>query len=163
MNNPFSSKELEELLEAARAAGRAEGYAQAKLEMALERVNATAETTKAKQESPASQVTPPHVRKLQELSAEAQRAETDEVYKTRTTVSMTKTIALDYIKSVAPRIVGPSEIKKNSEKTLKVFMSFGTLARAMTVLVEAGEVEQLEPSRWRYKGRSDAIPLKSVK
>jgi hypothetical protein len=74
MNNPFSSKELEELLEAARAAGRAEGYAQAKLEMALERVNATAETTKAKQESPASQVTPPHVRKLQELSAEAQRA-----------------------------------------------------------------------------------------
>src|ERR1035441_5420045 len=37
MNNPLNKKELEQLLEAARAAGRAEGYAQARLEIALER------------------------------------------------------------------------------------------------------------------------------
>jgi hypothetical protein len=34
MNNPISEKELENLLAAVKAAGRAEGYAQAKYEMA---------------------------------------------------------------------------------------------------------------------------------
>ena len=59
---------------------------------------------------------------------------------------MTKTIALDYCKSVAPRIVGPSEIKKNSEKAHKIFISFGTLKRAMDAPMEAEEVEQVKIS-----------------
>jgi hypothetical protein len=53
MKNAISQNELEELLGAARAAGRAEGYAQAKFEMALERAKATAETVPATEsESP---------------------------------------------------------------------------------------------------------------
>lgn len=165
MNNSIDTRELEELLEAARAAGRAEGYAQAKFEMARERAKLVAWQPQTEKPVANADVPAPKVEKLESLKAEAQKTEAEEVYKTRTTVTMTKTIALDYLKSVAPRVVGPSEIKKNSEKDLNIFISFGTLKRAMDQLVESGEAEQTEPSRWRYKGRStDAgILLRSVR
>jgi hypothetical protein len=160
MNNPIGEKELENLLAAARAAGRAEGYAQAKYEMALERARAVIESPQAEKPRVSSEPLAPNTEKLVILQAEAKKIEDSEAYKTRMTVSMTKAIALDYIKNAAPRIVGPSEIKKNSEKNLSVFISYGTLKRAMDGLVEAGEVEQVEPSRWRYK---PAVALKSVR
>jgi len=166
MSNTFNIKELPALLAAARAGGRAEGYAEAKLEMALERANASAEAPEI--QKPAENFTPPAqkldvVEKLKQLGSQAEKAEQDTPYTTRTTVAMTKTIALDYAKSVAPRIVGPSEIIKNSKKTLNVFISFGTLKRAMDSLIEAGEIEQTEPSRWKYKGRIETVALKSVR
>jgi len=160
MNNPINDKELEGILEAARAAGRAEGYAQAKYEMALERARAVVESPQAEKPIISSSPLASKIEKLETLQAEAEKIEENEVYKTRMTVSMTRAIALDYIKNAAPRIVGPSEIKKNSEKNLKVFISFGTLKRAMDGLIEMGEVEQVEPSRWRYKA---AVALKSVR
>ena len=163
MNNPINEKELEKVLEAARAAGRAEGYAQAKFEMALEIAKTVVELPQAEKPAIPSDILASKAEKLETLQVEAKKAEEEETYKTRATVSMTKAIALDYIKSAAPRIVGPSEIKKNSEKNLGVFISFGTLHRAMVKLVDAGEVEQLEPSRWRYKGRTEIAPLKSVR
>jgi hypothetical protein len=153
MNNSISDKELDELLEAARAAGRAEGYAQAKFEMARQRAKIAVGQIQPEQPAVISDVPASKIEKLEELKATAQKAEEEEGYKTRTTVTMTKTIALDYLKSVAPRIVGPSEIKKNSEKSLNIFISYGTLKRAMDQLVESGDVDQMESSRWRYKGR----------
>ena len=149
MTNPLNKKELEHLLEAARAAGRAEGYAQARLEIALERVGTAGDTPKTQQtdEEPLFRDL-----KLEDVKIRTEKAEENEPYTTRTTVAMTKTIALDYLKSVAPRIVGPSEIIKNTKKTLNIFISFGTLKRAIEALVEAGQVEQMEPSRWKFKG-----------
>ena len=154
MNNSIDAKELDELLEAARAAGRAEGYAQARFDMARERAKLV--TTQPPVEKPAFNFDVPvsKVEKLESLKIEAKKAEEEETYKTRTTVTMTRTIALDYLKSVAPRVVGPSEIKKNSEKDLNIFISFGTLKRAMEQLVASGEAEQVESSRWRYKAGS---------
>jgi hypothetical protein len=70
---------------------------------------------------------------------------------------MTKTIALDYLRSVAPQVVGPSEIIKNTKKTQDIFISFGTLKRAIDALIDAGEVEQTEPSRWRFKEPAAAV------
>ena len=99
----------------------------------------------------AEEPTPSKLDKLTDLANQAEKSEDDELYKTRTTVAMTRAIALDYLKTAFPRVVGPSEIKKNSHKVLKVIISFGTLKRAMESLIEAGEVEQIEPSRWRYK------------
>jgi len=151
MNKSIGDKELEELLEATRAAGRAEGYAQAKFEMALERAKAAA----AAPPTPASSSD-------DQMGGQEPKTVGGEPYKTRTTVNMTRQIALDYLKSAAPRIVGPSEIKKNSEKKLNVFISFGTLSRAMVSLVESGEVEQIEQSRWRYRGHTE-LPLRSVR
>jgi hypothetical protein len=157
MKGQIDKKELAELLEAARAAGRAEGYAQAKLEMALERAGETQSTSGADfvsepANSPQGDLLS-RAQKLETVRMAAENAQENEVYKTRTTIKMTKAIALDYLKSVAPRIVGPSEIKKNSEKDLGLFISFGTLKRAMNALVEEGAVEQLEESRWRHKPR----------
>ncbi len=163
MNNPISGMELEALLQAARAAGRAEGYAQAKFEMALERAKTVVESSQLETPVAPPTVAASNAEKLEILQAEAKKAEEEEFIRLRVTVSMTRTIALDYLKSVAPRIVGPSEIKKNSEKSLGIFISFGTLQRAMVKLIEAGEIELIEASRWRYKGRPDAITLKSVK
>lgn len=160
MNNTYSSKQLEELLEAARAAGRAEGYAQARLEMVLERAK-TGQDLPMIQET--GQDTAARAQKLESLQAQAAKAEEDRPYTTRTTVTMTRTIALDYLKSVAPRVVGPSEIIKNSKKNLGLFISFGTMKRAVEALIESGEVEEIETSRWRYKGRTDSVPLKSVR
>jgi hypothetical protein len=156
MKKSLSENELEELLAAARAAGHAEGYAQAKYEMALQKARTALDSP-----SP-EQVGEDGIEKAEILQAQAQGEQEKESYRTRTTVNMTRAIALDYLKGVAPRIVGPSEIKKNSEKSLGVFISFGTLNRAMSALVESGEVEQTEKSRWRYRGRSE-LPLKSVK
>jgi len=167
MKSSFTKKELDDLLVATRAAGRAEGYAQAKYEMALERASADASG-----EPPSTNSNTPTVysddllsraAKVNALTEKAQKAEEENVYKTRTTVTMTRTIALEYIKSVAPRVVGPSEIKKNSEKDLSIFISFGTLKRAMSQLVEMGEVEQIEESRWRAKSRSDGAMLRALK
>jgi hypothetical protein len=163
MNKSISDNELEALLLAARAAGDAEGYARAKFEMALERARAAVEILPANESQILTVEPQSGAEKLEVLKEQAKKAEGEEVYKTRTTVSMTKTIALDYLKNAAPRIVGPSEIKKNSEKALKVFISFGTLSRAMAALVESGHVEQIEASRWKYKGSAEAIPLKSVR
>jgi hypothetical protein len=165
MNNLLNDKQLEELLDAARAAGRAEGYAQAQFEFARERARiAVGPPSEAKlSTNPSVAVT--KVEKLEVLKAEAEKVNAEAVYTTRTTVTMTKAIALDYLRSVAPRIVGPSEIKKNSEKDLGVFISFGTLKRAIVQLVAAGDVEMLEESRWRYKARgADAgTALRSVR
>jgi hypothetical protein len=162
MNRSLDEKELERLLQAARAAGDAEGYARAKAEMALEKARETLVTAPVTYEVTPSDSASTKAEKLELFKEEAKKAVENEVYKTRVTVTMTKAIALDYIKSVAPRIVGPSEIKKNSEKNLDVFISFGTLQRAMAKLVTEGEVELIEPSRWRYKGAATA-PLRSVK
>jgi hypothetical protein len=43
---------------------------------------------------------------------------------------------------------------------LNVFISFGTLNRAMALLVDTGEIELTERSRWRFKGRTE---LRSVR
>jgi len=161
MKKTFDQNELDDLLAAVRAAGRAEGYAQAKLELALERASVNAGSLATAERGGVADNPPSGAEKLEALKEEARKADETEEYKTRTTVTMTKTIALDYIKSVAPRIVGPSEIIKNSKKTLNVFISFGTLNRAMAALVDAGEAEQTEPSRWRYKGVGTT--LRSVK
>jgi hypothetical protein len=160
MSNSLNKKQLEELLEATRKAGWAAGYAQAKLEIALAQAGSGGEAPKVEEISEEARS---RTEKLENLKTQAEEAEEGELYKTRTTVSMTKAIALDYLKSVAPRIIGPSEIIKNSKKKLGVFISFGTLSRAMASLTEGGEVEQIEQSRWRYKLRADAISLKSVK
>jgi hypothetical protein len=163
MRKSFSEKELEDLLEAVRAAGRAEGYAKAKLEMALERASLPSGLSETGETADGDDSARPKADKVEILRDQARQIEAKETYTTRTTVTMTKTIALDYLKSAAPRIVGPSEIIKNTKKTLNVFISFGTLNRAMEQLVDAGEAEQTEPSRWRYKGRVDAVQFKSVK
>jgi len=162
MNRSIDEKELNRLLQAARAAGDAEGYARAKAEMALQRAQEVLISAPLTADVMPSDSTVTKTEKLEALRAEAEKAKENEVYTTRVTVTMTKAIALDYIKSVAPRIVGPSEIKKNSERNLDVFISFGTLQRAMAKLVDEDEVELIEPSRWRYKG-SAATPLRSVK
>ncbi len=161
MNGSIDEKELERLLQIARAAGDAEGYARAKFEMAVERAKGT--LLSGSVADSATPVIPEATKpeKLESLEIEAQKIEDNQAYRTRMTVAMTRATALDYIKSVAPRIVGPAEIKKNSEKNLDVFISYGTLARAMADLVKAGEVEQLESSRWRYTSR--AAPLRSIK
>jgi hypothetical protein len=161
MNRSITDKELEALLQAARAAGDAEGYARAKFEMALERAKGALMATPVPHDAIPNEQS--KAERLEVLKIETKQTEGKEEYKTRVTVSMTRAIALDYIKSVAPRIVGPSEIKKNSEKSLDIFISFGTLQRAMAKLVESGEVELVEASRWRLKTRPDAIGLKSVK
>jgi len=160
MSNSLNKKELEGLLEAARAAGRAEGYAQARLEIALERAGAGGDTPKTQETDKE-----PLFRdlKLEDVKIRTEKAVEEAPYTTRTTVAMTKTIALDYLKSVTPRVVGPSEIIKNTKKTLNVFISFGTLKRAIEALVDAGEIEQLEPSRWRFKGHTGTASLKSVR
>lgn len=163
MNKTFNMKELQNLLDASHAAGVAEGYAKAKLEMALERAGVAPESLQHQETDVSADDSPSKAAKLEEIRTQAQKDEEEQIYTTRMTVSMTKTIALDYIKSVAPRVVGPSEIKKNSEKALDVFISFGTLNRAMAILVKDGEAELIEKSRWRYKGRADSLPLRSVK
>jgi hypothetical protein len=162
MNKTFSQKELDELLAAVRAAGRAEGYAQARIELAMERAGVV-QTPSMTGESVGQAANPPsREEKLETLKEQAREAEAKEEYKTRTTVTMTKTIALDYLRSVAPRLVGPSEIIKNTQKNLNLYISFGTLNRAMSALIETGDVEQTEKSRWRYRGRSE-LPLKSIR
>ncbi len=159
MNKSIGDMELEELLQAARTAGDAEGYARAKFEMALEKAKGTLVAASGAHEIVSNAPPQTKVEKSEELRNEAKRTEKTEEYKTRMTVSMTKTIALDYLKSVAPRIVGPSEIKKNSEKNLDIFLSYGTLQRAMAQLIQSGEVELIEKSRWKYKSGA----LRSVK
>jgi hypothetical protein len=159
MTKTFTDQELDDLLEVTKEAGRAVGYAQAKLEMALERSKAGSHTLAPVEPAIVDDV----AAKREELKVQAHKIENEERYKTRQTVAMTKAIALDYIKSVAPQIVGPSEIIKNTRRTAGVFISFGTLNRAMDQLVETGEAEQIERSRWRYKGRADVTPLKSVR
>ncbi len=148
MAKTLSKKELSDLMTTVRRAGFAEGYAQAKMDMAI------GEVGKGHSEEEASDeldLAPPEPEKLATSTIGAAKAPDDNSYKTRTTVHATKAIALDYIKSAAPRIVGPTEIKKNSEKALSIHISFGTLKRATDALVEAGEIEQVEQSRWRYK------------
>jgi hypothetical protein len=162
MNRSIDEKELDRLLQAARAAGDAEGYARAKAEMALEKAKEALVTAPVTHEASPGGPTVPPALKLEVLKEQARNAAKNEEYKTRVTVGMTKAIALDYIKGIAPRIAGPSEIKKNSEKTHGVFISFGTLQRAMAKLIDEGEVELIEQSRWRYKGGA-AAPLRSVK
>jgi len=156
MNKSISDNELEEYLRAARAAGDAEGYARAKFEMALEKAKAVLESGGAKGDLLKTDITTTKGDKLETLRNEAENAEKIEPYKTRMTVSMTKTIALDYLKNAAPRIVGPSEIIKNTKKSMGIFISFGTLNRAMEALIDAGEVELVEKSRWRFKERIGA-------
>lgn len=160
MANPLTKQELSELLDTARRAGYAEGYAVAKLELALDRVTETKAEPEAERKNDSGRSV---TAKTAELPFQAAKSEEDEPYATRTTLAMTKNIALDYLRNVAPRIVGPTEIKKNSEKALNIFISFGTLKRATEALVHAGEIEQIEPSRWRYKVRTDAAGLRSVK
>lgn len=156
MTKTLTDKELDDLLAVTKEAGRAAGYAQAKLEMALERAKSGGQAIASTEPVVAAD-------KLEELRVQARKSENKERYKTRQTVSMTKAVALDYLRDVAPQIVGPSEIIKNSKRTMDVFISFGTLNRAMEQLVDSGEVERIERSRWRYKGRADVAPLKSVR
>jgi hypothetical protein len=160
MKKPIDEKELESLLQAAKAAGEAIGYARARFEMALERAKEVVEAPNPAAEAAPVEDLKAKTEKLETLKVQADKAEKETSYKTRQTVSMTKQVALDYLKNAAPRIVGPSEIIKNSQKTLGVFISFGTLNRAMAALIEAGDVEELERSRWKYKG---SATLRSVK
>ena len=156
MAKTLNKKELSDLMVTVRRAGFAEGYAQAKLDMALgqaDEVPALEDTQRESDVAPELPIVTP--------SATPASTEGDDLYKTRTTVNTTKAIALDYIKSVAPKIVGPTEIKKNSEKKLNIFISFGTLKRAVVSLVEEGLIEQVEESR--YRAHPDAISLRSVK
>jgi len=74
-----------------------------------------------------------------------------EPYVSRTTIVATRAIALDYLRKVAPRSVGPTEIIKNAKSKLSVSISFQTLRRALDHLTQSGEVEQTEQSRWRYR------------
>jgi hypothetical protein len=158
MNKSINDNELEAYLRAARAAGDAEGYARAKFEMALEKAKAALESGGTKDDLLKTDITPAKAEKLETLRDEAEKTEKTEPYKTRMTVSMTKAIAIDYLKNTAPRIVGPSEIIKNTKKNLGIFISFGTLNRAMEALVEAGEVELVEKSRWRFKDSAGIEP-----
>jgi hypothetical protein len=156
MATSLDKKELDAIIAAARAAGRAEGYAQARLDMALERVGVGTDVISGDADTPTAPASTQNfdtkTQKIDALRAEAEKIEANEPYKTRTTVNMTRQIALDYLKNAAPRIVGPSEIIKNTQKDLKLFISFGTMNRAMAALVDAGEVELVEKSRWKYKG-----------
>lgn len=158
MAKTLNKKELSDLMLTVRRAGYAEGYAQAKLDMALGEVDESPLSAEAQQEAdnaPELPIVAPRT------TPTAAPTEDDGLYKTRTTVNTTKAIALDYIRSVAPKIVGPTEIKKNSEKKLNIFISFGTLKRAVVALVEEGLIEQVEESRFR--ARPDAMGLRSVK
>ncbi len=162
MTNPLTKKELSDLMDTVRRAGFADGYAQAradqeKLDAAMGRMAETQENfghpevpDNAALKAKGSEV----------VESQAGKVEEKELYVTRTTVAMVKTIALDYLKSVAPKIVGPTEIIKNSKAKLNVFISFGTLNRAMALLVDTGEIELTERSRWRFKGRTE---LRSVR
>ena len=156
MAKTLNKKELSDLMVTVRRAGFAEGYAQAKLDMALGQVDEVPALEDTQRESDVAPELP-----IVTPSATPASTEGDDLYKTRTTVNTTKAIALDYIKSVAPKIVGPTEIKKNSEKKLNIFISFGTLKRAVVSLVEEGLIEQVEESR--YRAHPDAISLRSVK
>jgi hypothetical protein len=160
MAKTLSKKELSDLMTTVRRAGFAEGYAQAKMDMALGEVGEVPSEEDAPEEL--DLVLPPS-KTPNNSAVMAARTPDDGFYKTRTTVNTTKEIALDYIRSAAPRVVGPTEIKKNSEKALNIFISFGTLKRATDALVEAGEIEQVEASRWRYKPRAETAGLRSVK
>ena len=158
MAKTLNKKELSDLMVTVRRAGFAEGYAQAKLDMALGQVDEVPALEDTQRESDVAPELPIVTPSATPVTAST---EGDDLYKTRTTVNTTKAIALDYIKSVAPKIVGPTEIKKNSEKKLNIFISFGTLKRAVVSLVEEGLIEQVEESR--YRARPDAISLRSVK
>jgi hypothetical protein len=154
MKSPLGSKELDEYIEAVKKAAYEEGYRRARLDMALgQDISTDPAPERVKRDIDQPRLPLPNER-LEALREDARKAGEEQSYTTRTTVAMTKTIALDYLKRSAPRIVGPSEIKKNSEKDLKIFISFGTLKRAMDQLVATGEAEQVEPSRWRYKSQS---------
>lgn len=159
MAKTLNKKELSDLMTTVRRAGYAEGYAQAKMDMALGEVDAPPQAEEVDQEL---DLVTPQTEMLSSSTIGAAKTPDDGSYKTRTTVKATKAIALDYIKSAAPRIVGPTEIKKNSEKALNIFISFGTLKRATDALVADGEIEAVEQSRWRYKQRSET-GLRSVK
>ncbi len=160
MAKTLSKQELSDLMVTVRRAGFAEGYAQAKMDMALGQMS---EGHTGDNEPDELDLVPLQPKASATATTAAETSKPDEVYKTRTTVKTTKAIALDYIKSAAPRIVGPTEIKKNSEKALNIFISFGTLKRATEALVKEGEIEQIEESRWRYKGRGSSVELRSVR
>jgi hypothetical protein len=168
MNNPMTKKELSDLMETVRRAAYAEGYAQAKLdqqklEAALKGIKETGEASNTQETLELDGEAASKGQKLENLRDLAKKNEENELYTTKTTVSMVKAIALDYLREVGPRIVGPTEIIKNSKIKLNVRISFGTLNRAMEALVDAGEVELVEKSRWRFKGHPEIASLKSVR
>ena len=145
--SPASQAELKELLEAVRSAGYAEGYAAAKMEAAM------ALATPAEEE----EVAPPRPQEPQkrlDLS--------DTPYVSRTTFNATRALALDYLKAVS-RAVGPTEIIKNTHRTTGTRLTMTTLRRALDDLVHAGDVEQVDNSRWQIKGAARPVPLRPVR
>ena len=80
----------------------------------------------------------------------------------RTTFNATRALALDYLKAVS-RAVGPTEIIKNTHRTTGTRLTMTTLRRALDDLVHAGDVEQVDNSRWQIKGAARPVPLRPVR
>jgi hypothetical protein len=168
MANHMTKKELSDLMETVRRAAYADGYAQAKLdqkklEAALADVKETGEAHNTQEMLGLGGETSSREQKLENLRALAGKYDETELYQTKATVSMVKAIALDYLRDAGPRLVGPTEIIKNSKIKLNVRISFGTLNRAMAALIEADEVELVEPSRWRLKSNPDSASVRKIR
>lgn len=85
--------------------------------------------------------------KLEQVLARERMATT---YVSRTPLTMTKTIVLDYLKSVSPRPIGAPEIIKNTARTLGYRLSYTTTRRALDLLTQEGQINLTDRCRWAY-------------
>jgi hypothetical protein len=128
-------KEIQTLLEAVRKAAYAEGYAAAKMEEVF---------------SGASLPVAPEDRRVgKELPEQA--IEEEHEYISRTPASTTRAIVLDYIKKIAPRAAGPTEVIRNTGRKTGVSISYASVRRAFDDLQAKGLVVEVDRSRWRLK------------
>ena len=149
-------KEWKELLEAVRRAGYAEGYAAAKMEIALGSVGAN-------ETSPAPAETEGSAREDKERAVAPHKDNAEEAeYVSRVPFKTTRNMALDYLRAV-DRAAGPTEIIKNTIRTTGVRLTMTTLRRALDELVTSGEIKEVDNSRWRAVGARQDAPRPALK
>jgi hypothetical protein len=124
--DPRKQKEFQEYIEAVRRAGFAEGYAAAKMESALGGVRSPEKLSKEKVDRPVAS------------------------YISKTPFEITKTLTFDYLREVAPRLVGPTEIVKNVSAG-GTEVAYTTVKRSLDALVKAGSAEKIGAKRWRLR------------
>jgi hypothetical protein len=84
-------------------------------------------------------------------------------YISKTPFTVTKELAFQYLQSVAPRMVGPTEIVKNVSAQTGNPLSYTTVKRALEALVTSGKAEQVGDRRWRAIGaRVHNLPKRAL-